>query len=231
MRTVGVVGGFTWRATLDYYRLINERVEERLGGRHSAQIVLWNVDFEQHLALQDGGGWPAVAEEIGGIGAHLKRAGADFLVLTANTLHQVADAVEAAVGLPVLHIADATAAAIHERGLGTVGLLGTRFTMTGDFWVGRMAGRHGIRVLVPPAEGIRTVDRVIYDELAAGRFTAPARRACLAELERLLERGAEAVVLGCTELQLLIRPEDTPAILFDTLALHARAAADRALAD
>ena len=231
MKTIGIVGGFTWRATLDYYRIINEQVAERLGGRHSAKMMLWNVDFEEHLALHERGGWKAAEQEIIEIGTQLKAAGADFLLLTANTLHQVADPVEAAVGLPVLHITDATAAAIRARGMRTVGLLGTRFTVTGDFWVGRMAERHGIRVLVPPAEGIREIDRIIYDELSAGRFLEPAKRACLRELDRLIERGAEGVVLGCTELPLLIRPEDTPAVLFDTLALHAQAAVDRALAD
>ncbi len=230
MKTIGIVGGFTWRATLDYYRIINEQVAERLGGRHSAKLVMSNVDFEEHLALQEHGGWAAVEQEIADIGRRLRGAGADFLLLTANTLHQVAGPVEAAVGLPVLHIADATAAAIRARGMRTVGLLGTRFTMAGDFWVGRMAERHGIRVLVPDAEGIREVDRLIYDELAAGRFTEPAKRTCLRELDRLLERGAQGVVLGCTELPMLIRPGETPAVLFDTLALHATAAVDRALA-
>lgn len=231
MKTIGIVGGFTWRATLDYYRIINEQVAARLGGRHSAKLVIWSVDFEEHLELQDRDGWKAVAQEIAAIGTRLKAAGADFLLLTANTLHQVADPVEAAVGLPVLHVADATAAAIRARGMRTVGLLGTRFTMTGDFWVGRLAERHGIRVLAPDAEGIREVDRIIYDELAAGRFTESAKRTCLRELDRLIERGAEGIVLGCTELPLLIRPADTAAVLFDTLALHAHAAVDRALAD
>lgn len=231
MKTIGLVGGFTWLATAEYYRIVNEVVSARLGGRHSAQIVLRSVDFEEHMSLQERGGWTAVAEEIIGIGNLLKAAGADFLVLTANTLHRVAEPVETAVGLPVLHITDATAAAIRARGLRTVGLLGTRFTMTGDFWTGRMAERHGIRVLVPAPEGIREVDRIIYDELAAGRVEDRSRRACLAEIERLTAAGAEGVVLGCTELQLLVRPDDTPALLFDTLELHARAAAERALAD
>jgi aspartate racemase len=229
MKTIGVIGGFTWRSTLDYYRVINEQVEARLGGRHSAKLVLSNVDFEEHMELQDRGGWAAVEAEITEIGSRLKAAGADFLLLTANTLHQVAGPVEAEVGLPVLHVADATAAAIRARGMRTVGLLGTRFTMSGDFWVGRLAERHGIRVLVPEAEGAREVDRIIYEELAAGRATGPARRACLGEIDRLLERGAEGIVLGCTELPLLIRPADTSAVLFDTLALHAGAAVDRAL--
>jgi aspartate racemase len=229
VKTIGLVGGFTWRSTLDYYRVINQRVEARLGGRHSAKLVLASVDFEEHMELQDRGGWAAVEAEVTELGGRLRAAGADFLLLTANTLHQVAGPVEAAVGLPVMHVADATAAAIRDRGLRTVGLLGTRFTMSGDFWVGRLAERHGIRVLVPEAEGAREVDRIIYQELAAGRFTEPARRACLGELDRLVERGAEGVVLGCTELPLLIRPEDTAAVLFDTLALHAGAAVDRAL--
>lgn len=231
MKTIGVVGGFTWHSTADYYRIINQEVSARLGGRHSAKIVLWSVDFEEHLRLHDSAGWPGVIEEITGIGRHLKAAGADFLLFVANTLHMVAEPVEAAVGLPVLHITDATAGAIQARGLRTVGLLGTRYTMTGDFWVRRMAEKHGIRVLVPTASGMREVDRIIYEELAAGRFEPRARQTCLQEMERLSAAGAEGIVLGCTELPLLVRPEDTPALLFDTLSLHARAAVDRALAD
>ena len=231
MKTIGIVGGFTWLSTLDYYRIINQEVSARLGGRHAARIALWSVDFEEHMRIQDSEGWAGVTDEVTDIGNRLKVAGADFLLLTANTLHRVAEPVEAAVGLPVLHIADATAAAIRARGLRTVGLLGTSVTMTGDFWVRRMAERHGIRVLVPDAAGIRELDRIIYEELAAGRFEPRDQQACLREIERLTAAGAEAVVLGCTELQLLIRPEDTPALLFDTLELHARAAAERALAD
>jgi aspartate racemase len=231
MRTIGIVGGFTWLSTADYYRIINQEVSARLGGRHSARIVLWSVDFAEHLRLHEREGWPGVIEEITGIGNHLKTAGADFLLFVANTLHMVAEPVEAAVGLPVLHITDATAEAIQARGLRSVGLLGTRYTMTEDFWVRRMAERHGIRVLVPSPAGIREVDRIIYDELAAGRFEPQARQTCVREIEGLTAAGAEGIVLGCTELPLLVRPEDTPAVLFDTLALHARAAVDRALAD
>lgn len=231
MKTIGIVGGFTWLSTLDYYRIINEVVSARLGGRHAARVVLWSVDFEEHMAIQDGVGWPGVVEEVADIGRRLQRAGAEFLVLTANTLHRVAAPVEAAVGLPVLHITDATAAAIRARGLRTVGLLGTSVTMTGEFWGPRMAERHGIRVLVPDDTGMRELDRIIYTELAAGRFTDGDRASCLREIGRLTAAGAEAIVLGCTELQLLVRPADTPALLFDTLELHARAAAEHALAD
>ena len=229
MKTIGLVGGATWHSTLDYYRIINEEVAARLGGRHSAKIVLWNVDFEEHVTIRERDGLAGMVREISDAAARLKTAGADFLVLAANSLHRVAEPVEAAVGLPILHVTDATAAAIRARGLSTVGLLGTRFTMTEEFWTGRLAARHGIRALVPPAEGIREVDRIIYDELAVGRVAEPARRTCLAEMDRLLERGARGIVLGCTELPLLIRAEDTPAVLFDTLAIHARAAVDRAL--
>ena len=231
MKTIGVVGGFTWHSTADYYRIINQEVAARLGGRHSAKIVLWSVDFEEHLQLHDRDGWPGVVAEIADIGKHLKAAGADFLLFVANTLHLIAEPVEAAVGLPILHITDATAAAIQARGLRTVGLLGTRTTMTGDFWVRRMTEKHGIRVLVPAPDGMQEIDRIIFEELAAGRFEPRARQTCLDEIERLSAAGAEGIVLGCTELPLLIRPEDTPALLFDTLSLHARAAVDRALAE
>lgn len=230
MKTIGIVGGFTWLATLEYYRLINAGTAARLGGRHSARIVLESVDFEAHLRLHDREGWDGVAVEIAAIGRRLRDAGADFLLLTANTLHKVADPVEAAVGLPVLHIADATAAAVKARGLRRIGLLGTRWTMSEEFWRGRLAERHGIEVLIPEPPLAQAVDRLIYDELAAGRFEAPGKKLCLDAVAQLTAAGAEGIALGCTELPLLIKPEDTPAPLFDTLELHARAAVDLALA-
>ncbi len=231
MKTIGIVGGVTWHSTADYYRVINQEVAARLGGGHSARIALWSVDFAEHHEIQERDGWAAVARELADAGARLKAAGADFLVLAANTVHKVADEVEAAVGLPILHVTEATAAALGARGVRTVGLLGTRHTLTGDFWVRRLEERHGIRVLVPDADGIVAVDRIIYDELALGRVTESARSTCIAAMDRLLARGAEGVVLGCTELPILIRPQDTPALLFDTVAIHARAAVDRALED
>jgi aspartate racemase len=231
MKTIGIVGGVTWRSTATYYRILNEEVSSRLGGSHSARIVLYSVDFAEHHQIQETAGWDGVVAELADIGGKLKQAGADFLILAANTLHIVAAPVEAAVGLPVLHVADATAAAVKARGLRTVGLLGTRFTMTGDFVAGRMAERHALRVIVPAAEGIREIDRIIYEELTRGRFEAPAKRTCLDQIDRLTAAGAEGIVLGCTELPLLVQPPDTPAVLFDTAALHARAAVDLALAD
>lgn len=229
MKTIGLVGGFTWLATLDYYRIINETVAARLGGRHSAKMIISSIDFEEHLQLHDLEGWEGVRREIVEIGNRLRTAGADFLVLTANTLHRVADDVEAGVGLPVLHIADATAAAIKARGMRTVGILGTRHTVTGDFWIKRAADRHGLTVLASDADDIRLVDDIIYNELTAGRFEDRARMVCLGVIDRLVQTGAEGIVLGCTELPLLIRAGDTSATLFDTLTLHAQAAAERAL--
>ena len=228
MKTIGLIGGVTWLSTIEYYREINRLVAERLGGCHSARMVIHSVDFAEHLAIQERG-WPGVADELADAARGLVAAGADFLVIAANTLHRVADEVEAAAGRPVLHIADATARAIHARGQKTVGLLGTRFTMGEAFYRRRLSERHGIRVLVPAPEDCRTIDAIIYDELAHGRFENPARDACVSVIDRLTAAGAEGVILGCTELPLLVRPADTPAVLFDTLTIHTAAAADRAL--
>jgi aspartate racemase len=229
VRTIGLIGGVTWLSTIEYYREINRLVAARLGGHHSARMVIHSLDFAEHLAIQERG-WPAVADELSAAARGLVCAGADFLVIAANTLHRVADEVESAAGRPLLHIADATAGAILAQGRRTVGLLGTRFTMGEDFYRRRLSDRHGIRVLVPPADDCRTVDRIIYDELAQGRIEDAARNACVGVIDRLSAVGAEGVILGCTELPLLLRPGDAKVILFDTVAIHAAAAVDRALA-
>ena len=229
MRTTGIIGGMTWKASLEYYRLMNQLVSERLGGTHSAKLILWSVDFDEHVAIHERGGWEALAGEIIEIARRLKSSGADFLVMAVNTIHRVADQVEKAAGLPLLHIADAAAEGIKAAGMKRVGLLGTRHTMTEDFYRVRLRERHGIEVLIPGVEDREAVDRIIYEELARGRFEEPSRRVCLEVIDRLNADGAEGVVLGCTELPLLIMPEHTDVRLFDTLALHVRAAVDYAL--
>lgn len=230
MKTIGVLGGMSWESTLPYYRLLNQGVARRLGGLHSARVVLWSVDFHDIEILQDAGRWEEAGEELAAAARALEAAGADFLVLATNTMHRVAPAIEAAVGIPLLHIADATAAAVEQAGIARVGLLGTRFTMEQDFYRGRLEKRHGLEVLVPGPEGRETVHRVIYDELCRGQVREESRRTFARILRQLAERGAQGVILGCTEIGLLVTPEDSPVPLFDTTEIHAAAAVERALA-
>jgi len=231
MKTIGLLGGMSWESTLPYYRQINEAVRERLGGLHSARLVLFSVDFAQVERLQRSGDWDAAGVLLAEAARALQRAGADFLVLCTNTMHKVAEAIEAAVDIPLLHIADPTAAAIRSAGLRRVGLLGTRFTMEQPFYRERLERRHGIEVLVPDEADRTEVHRVIYEELCQGSVHEASRQAYRQVIARLVERGAEAVILGCTEIGLLLGPRDASVALFDTTSLHARAAAERALLD
>lgn len=230
MKTIGLIGGMSWESTLPYYRLINEQVRDRLGGLHSAKLVLYSVDFAEIERLQQSGDWVSAGACLADAARALSAAGADFLVLCTNTMHKVAPAIVAAVNLPLLHIADPSAAAIRAAGLTRVGLLGTRFTMEQDFYVERLRA-HGLDVLLLDAEQREIVHRVIYDELCLGRIEATSRAAYREIIADLAGRGAEAVILGCTEISLLIGPDDSPLPLFDTTQLHARAAAEFALAD
>ncbi|GJD48721.1 L-aspartate/glutamate-specific racemase [Methylobacterium crusticola] len=226
---IGLIGGMSWESSAVYYRLINERVRERRGGHHSARCLMWSFDFAQIEALQHAGRWDAAAALLVDAARRLERGGADVLVLCTNTMHRMAEAVQAGTALPLLHIADPTAARIRAAGMRRVGLLGTAFTMEQDFYKGRLARRHGLDVLVPGDEDRATVHRVIYDELVRGRVEASSRRAYREVIARLAARGAEAVILGCTEIMLLVGPEDSPVPLFDTTAIHAEAAVDWAL--
>jgi aspartate racemase len=227
MQTIGLIGGMSWESTAEYYRIINERVKERLGGLHSARLVLYSVDFAEVEALQDQGEWDTAAEVMVDAGLRVKAAGADFIVICTNTMHRMAGEVEQEVGLPVLHIADATARAVLSAGVGIVGLLGTRYTMEQDFYRGRLE-EHGLTVLVPDEPGRTLVHDVIYGELCLGVTRAESKRRYLEIIDGLTDRGARAVILGCTEIGLLIGPDDTDVPVFDTTAIHAVAAADRA---
>ncbi len=229
MLTIGLLGGMSWESTVPYYRTVNEVVKARLGGLHSAKVALVSVDFAEVERLQHAGEWIAAGELLAGSARSLEAAGADFVVLCTNTMHKVADAIEAAVGIPLLHIADPTADAIRAAGLRTVGLLGTRFTMEQDFYVGRLEGRYGLAVLTPPADDRALVHRVIYEELVLGRILEPSRAAYRRVIEDLVARGAEGIILGCTEISLLVGPADARVPLFDTTALHAVAAAEWAV--
>ncbi|WP_043311354.1 aspartate/glutamate racemase family protein [Pseudomonas sp. ML96] len=231
MKTIGLIGGMSWESTLPYYRHINEAIRAHLGGLHSARLVLYSVDFHEIEQLQRSGDWQRAGELLGEAAVALQRAGADFLVLCTNTMHKVAATIEAASDLPLLHIADPTAAAIHSAGLQRVGLLGTRFTMEQPFYRERLEQRHGIQVLVPEEADRDLVHRVIYEELCLGQVREDSRQAYRALIERLVARGAEAVILGCTEIGLLVGAEDARVPLFDTTLLHAVAAAEQALQD
>ncbi len=228
MRTIGMLGGMSWESTALYYRLTNELVRDRMGGLHSARIVLASVDFAEVEALQVAGDWDRAGELLGAEAARLEAAGADFLVLCTNTMHKVAPAIEAAVGIPLLHLGDATGTAVRAAGLDTIGLLGTGFTMSQDFYRDRLAS-HGLRVLVPGEHDQRMVHRVIYDELCLGVVRAESRAAYVEVVGALVARGAQGVVLGCTELELLLAQDDLTVPVFPTTRIHVEAAVERAL--
>lgn len=229
MKTLGLIGGMSWESTVPYYRLINQTVKEQLGGLHSARLLLYSVDFAQIERLQHAGDWDAAGVVLADAGRALRAGGAELLVICTNTMHKVADVVESASGLPLLHIADPTGEEIRRAGLQRIGLLGTRFTMEQDFYRQRLVERHGLEVLVPDADDRDTVHRVIYEELCLGTIREESRARYRAIIERLVARGAQGVILGCTEIGLLIGAEDAAVPLFDTTALHARHAALAAL--
>jgi aspartate racemase len=231
MKVIGLIGGMSWNSTLEYYRLINEGVSSKLGGFHSARIVLYSLDFEDIERTQREARWDDATDILVEAGTGLKQAGVDFLVICTNTMHKVADLVAERIGLPLLHIGDAVGDAIKERGLHKIGLLGTRFVMKEDFYRDRLEKYFGIEVLVPPEEEQNIVDRIIYEELCQEKIDDSSRRTCLKIIEGLTGRGAEGIVLGCTELPLLIRPGDVPVTLFDTTRLHAEAAVKLALSE
>ena len=230
MKVIGLIGGMSWESTVPYYRLINEGVKARLGGLHSAKIVLYSVDFAEIERLQHRGEWDEAGALLADAARALERAGADFVVLCTNTMHKVAPAIEAAVAIPLLHIADPTAAAIHQAGLSCVGLLGTRFTMEQDFYRARLTDRHGIDVVIPDDDDRALVHRVIYEELCLGRVEEASRLAYRDVIQRLVAQGAQGVILGCTEISTLVGVEDAAVPLFDTTGLHAAAAVQVALA-
>ena len=230
MKVIGLIGGMSWESTVEYYRLINEVVTQRLGGLHSGQIVLYSVDFDEVERAQAEGRWDDATAILSGAAQSLERAGADFLAICTNTMHKVADQVAASTDLPLLHIGEVTGAAIARQGLKKVGLLGTRFTMEEGFYRDVLE-RFGLRALVPPESDMDTVHSIIYQELCKGQIEESSRRVCIQIIGRLAKRGAEGIVLGCTELPLLIRPEDVDVPLFDTMRLHAEAAVEMALGD
>ena len=229
MKTIGLLGGMSWESTLSYYRILNQEVKRRLGGLHSARIVLYSVDFEPIEQLQHAGRWAETARILAAAARSVEAAGADLLLICTNTMHRVAPEIRAAIDIPLLHIADATGRAVARQGLGAVALLGTRFTMEQDFYRSRLQRKYGLGVMVPEAEERELVHRVIYDELCLGSVRDRSREAFVRIIDRLAERGAEGVILGCTEIALLLRPEDSVLPLFDSTEIHAVEAVDRAL--
>lgn len=228
MKTIGLIGGMSWESTVPYYRIANEVVKERLGGLHSAKVILYSVDFAEIERMQQDDDWKAAGRLLAEAARSLQAAGADFLVLCTNTMHKVAPAIEEAVTIPLMHIADSTAIAIRAAGHRTIGLLGTRFTMEQDFYKERLVAKHGLGVIVPDAGDRETVHRIIYDELCLGKIVPKPRDEYRRIIATLASDGAEAIILGCTEISLLVDKSDSPVPLFDTTSLHARSAAEHA---
>lgn len=231
MKTIGLLGGMSWESTVPYYRVINETIKARLGGLRSAKLVLVSLDFHEVERLQHAGDWHAAGVLLARAAGALESAGAQCVVVCTDTMHKVAGAIEAAVNIPLLHIADATADDIKSAGIAKVGLLGTRFTMEQAFYKDRLSERHGLEVFVPDEADREVVHRAIYEELCVGRIVDESRTAYRAIMGKLVERGAQAIILGCTEVSLLVGSDDASVPLFDTTTIHARRAAEWALSE
>ena len=229
MKTMGLIGGMSWESTVPYYRIINETVKARLGGLHSARIILHSVDFHEIAQLQRDGHWHTAGVMLGKAARGLEAAGAEMLVLCTNTMHKVAPDIESAVRIPLVHIADPTGEQIRHAGFSTVGLLGTRFTMEQDFYKDRLRQRHGLQVRVPDAQDRELVHRIIYEELCVGQVRSESRREFRRVMAQLVAHGAQAIILGCTEISLLVGTQDASVPLYDTTLLHAVKAAELAL--
>jgi aspartate racemase len=228
MKTIGLIGGMSWESSLEYYRIMNQEVKARLGGLHSARILMYSVDFQTIRDRMLADDWDGAGELLADAARSLERGGAEMIVIGTNTMHKVAPQVAAAVDLPLLHIADATADAVLAKGISRVGLLGTGFTMEQDFYTGRLR-ELGIEVEVPAKADRELVDRVIFDELCKGEVRDESREEFIRIIKGMAERGVRAVILGCTEIGLLVKPDDVPIPLFDTCHIHAAGAVDKAL--
>jgi len=229
MKTIGMIGGMSWESSIEYYRIVNQTVKEKLGGLHSAKSVMYSVDFAEIETMQHEGRWDEATQTMIEAARHVESGGADFVVICTNTMHKMADEVEAAINIPLLHIADATAEAIKARGLNKIALLGTKFTMEEDFYRGRLVEKHRLDVLIPEIEDREVVHRVIYDELVLGNIKPESRKAYRKIIEKLIAAGAQGIILGCTEIGLLVKDEDSSVPLFDTTYIHAVSAVEYAL--
>lgn len=229
MRVIGLIGGMSWESSAEYYRILNQGVRDKVGPTASAPCLLWSFNFAEIETLQHQGNWEGLAGHMAAAAQKLETAGADILLICTNTMHRVAGAVQGAVKIPLLHIADPTAARIKAAGFKKVGLLGTAFTMEQEFYKGRLVKQHGLEVVIPAEEDRAMIHRVIYEELVAGKVLPDSRIAYRAVIARLVAQGAEAIILGCTEIMLLVQPEDSAVPVFDTTQLHAEAAVAFAL--
>lgn len=229
MKTIGLIGGMSWESSIEYYRIINELVRERLGGTHSCKSLMYSVDFAEIEELQHQGKWDILSQIMISAGSSLKNGGADCIVICANTMHKLAEAIEKNVDLPLLHVADAAAEQIKKLGLKTVGLLGTKYTMEQDFYKGRLASKFGIDVIIPEQDDREIIHSVIYHELVMGKVVDTSRVKYTRIIEQLHRRGAEGIILGCTEIPLLVSEKDSPVPLLDTTRIHARVAVDYSL--
>ena len=230
MKTIGLIGGMSWESSAEYYRIINQTTKKQLGGLHSAPIVMYSVEFNEIVRLQHEGKWDELTAIMVDAAKRLERAGADLVLICTNTMHKMASEVEHATSLPLLHIADATATRIKEKRLKTVALLGTRFTMEQDFYKGRLAENHGLDVIVPSAEEMEIVHRIIYNELCKGTILDSSKKDYLRIISNLVSQGAEGVILGCTEIPLLVKQADVAVPIFDTTTIHAQEAVKIAIA-
>ena len=228
MKTIGLIGGMSWESTASYYQLINETIKEKLGGLHSAKILLYSVDFAEIERYQASGDWDKSAGFLSQIAQNLEQAGADFIVICTNTMHKVAPQIQKIISIPILHIAQATADNLLENGIKKVGLLGTKYTMTQEFYKEKLL-EAGLEVVIPDQAGVEEVNRIIYDERCLGQIKESSKQTYLSMIDDLKNAGAEAVVLGCTEIGLLVQQEDTDVPLFDTTEIHAQKAAEFAV--
>jgi aspartate racemase len=231
MKTIGLIGGMSWESSAEYYKIINETVKKRLGGLHSATLIMYSVDFEDIEKLQHAGEWDKATEFMVDAAQKVERGGADFVLICTNTMHKMADEVQQALSIPLLHIADATAAEIKAHNMNRVGLLGTRFTMEEDFYKKRLQENHGITSITPEGDERTIVHDIIYDELCRGEIRESSREKYKIIIEHLIKRGAEGIILGCTEIPLLVSQKDSPVPVFDTTRIHAEAAVTLALTD
>ncbi len=230
MKTIGLIGGMSWESTVTYYQILNETVKQRLGGLHSAKILLYSIDFDEIEKYQSSGEWEKSAEVLSQAAMNLEKAGADFIVICTNTMHKVAPKIQSHISIPIIHIAEATADELIKRGISRVALLGTKYTMTQDFYKDKLL-KAGIDVVIPDSTGIETVNDIIYKELCLGIISEESKKKYLEIIDRLAEQGAQGVILGCTEIGLLIQQTDTSLPVFDTTQIHAIKAAELSIED
>ncbi len=229
MKTIGMIGGMSWESSLEYYRIINEKTREKLGALHSAKSLMYSVDFEEIKNLQYCGNWKEATKIMIEAAQRLEKGGADFVIICTNTMHKMAESVQNSIGIPLLHIADATAERIKSQGLKKIGLLGTKFTMEEDFYKERLIHKHGLEVIIPSPPDRQIIHDIIYDELCLGKINHPSKVQYIQIINKLVDRGSEAVILGCTEITLLLNQEDVNVLLFDTTKIHAETAVEISL--